>query len=123
MPQQHRHILVVEDDYAIRDALTQVLEDEGYAVSGAANGQEAMGVLHKRSSICLILLDLMMPVMNGWEFRVAQRQDPALAPIPVVVISADASAQDRVAPLDVKGFLRKPVQLDALLDLVKQFCR
>src|ERR1044071_1184503 len=76
-------ILVVEDDSAIREVLTDVLESEGYQVLNAANGREAIQLLRSSTLPCLILLDLMMPVMNGWQFRDEQRQDPLLAPVPV----------------------------------------
>lgn len=122
MPGPHGHILVVEDDRAIREVFIQILEDEGYGAVGAANGQEAIDMLRRPQRFCLILLDLMMPVMNGWQFRLAQRQDPVLAPIPVVVISADASAQEHVRQMDVDGFLKKPVELDLLLSTIDQLC-
>ena len=123
MTDHDHNILIVEDDLAIRDALVQILEDEGYAVTGVANGLEAIAHLRKRSvPPCLILLDLMMPVMNGWQFRAEQRQDPTLAPIPVVVISADGSVQQKAASIDAVGYLRKPIMLDTLLDTIEQYC-
>src|SRR4051794_38724785 len=84
-----RTILIVEDDAATRDALSIVLGDEGYTVVGVANGQEAIHHLHSAAPPNLILLDLMMPIMDGWQFRRAQVQDPRLDSIPVVVLSAD----------------------------------
>ena len=81
-------ILVVEDEPDLRDALTWVLRQEGYAVSAAANGREALDWLRGSSSPWLILLDLRMPLMDGFEFRVRQLQEPNLAAIPVVVLSA-----------------------------------
>ena len=86
------YILIVEDDFDIREALTQILEEEGYAVREAANGREALDVA-ARELPSLILLDLMMPVMNGWQFRAEQIKDPRLAPVPVLVISADPHLQ------------------------------
>jgi CheY-like chemotaxis protein len=114
-------ILVVEDDFDSREMMKLFLESEGYPVVSAAHGKEA---LHQLSGLspCLIILDLMMPVMNGWEFRAAQTQDPALSKIPVVVVSADGNVKEKATKLGVAGYLQKPVQFDALLDLVKQHC-
>jgi CheY-like chemotaxis protein len=112
--------LIVEDDFDIRDTLSQILEEEGYEVVGTANGREAMEWLTQHPAPRLILLDLMMPVMNGWQFRAEQSQRPELACIPVIIISADASVQEKAAKLDTAGFLRKPIQLDQLLDTIKQ---
>ena len=113
-------ILLVEDDFDIREALSGILRDEGYVVRGASNGREALESLHRNADVQLILLDLMMPVMDGWAFRAEQRHEPALANIPVLVLSADGSARERIASLDAIGFLRKPVQLDALLGAVAE---
>lgn len=120
--QLSRTILVVEDDAAIRDALTQILEDEGYRVDGAANGREALAYLQSQPAPCLILLDLMMPVMNGWQFRSEQRADPALAAIPVVVLSADGGVQQKAEAIDAIGYFKKPLALAPLLDLIEQLC-
>jgi CheY-like chemotaxis protein len=89
----------------------------------AANGHEALARLHGgRPMPGLILLDLMMPVMDGWEFLVAQQDDPALARIPVIVISADHALRHEVAQLEVAGYLPKPFEYDALLDTVQRYC-
>jgi CheY-like chemotaxis protein len=82
-----RQILVIEDNADIRKLLMLTLESEGYCVVGAADGREGLDVLARISGLCLILLDLMMPVMNGWEFLRAKQKDGVLAVIPVVVIS------------------------------------
>jgi CheY-like chemotaxis protein len=113
-------VLVVEDDFAIRETLRELLEDEGYDVSWASNGREALELLAHRAPR-VILLDLMMPVMDGWEFRVAQQKDPALARIPVVVISADHALDQKVAALAVDGWLAKPFELDALLTTLRRY--
>ena len=120
--QQCSGVMIVEDDLAIREALTEILEDEGYQVTGAANGQEAIQALRSTTPPCLILLDLMMPVMNGWQFRAEQKQDPALAPVPVVIISADSDLRTKATTLEAADFLQKPIQLTRLLDTVEQFC-
>ena len=114
-------ILVVEDDVDIRSALLGILEDEGYAVVGAANGAEALEHLRSVGLPSLILLDLMMPVMNGWQFRAEQKQDQNLNRIPVVVISADGNVRQKAASIDAQGFLKKPIDLDNLLELVEKY--
>ena len=113
------YILIVEDDFDIREALTQILEEEGYPVRGAANGKEALEVTASGPTPSLILLDLMMPVMNGWQFRAEQLQNPRLASVPVLVISADPHVQPKAATLGVAGLLKKPVSLEDLLAAVK----
>jgi CheY-like chemotaxis protein len=120
--ESRKSILVVEDDAATRDAVALVLEDEGYSVTGVANGQEALSHLRQASPPQLIVLDLMMPVMNGWEFRKQQTQDPALKSIPVLVISADGGISQKAAALGAKDFLLKPIDLDKLLEAVQRCC-
>jgi CheY-like chemotaxis protein len=114
------YILIVEDDDDIREALTQILELEGYTVREAANGREALDI-SAREPPSLILLDLMMPVMDGWQFRAEQIKDPALAQIPVVVISADAGIHEKVASFGAASVLPKPISLDRLLRAVETF--
>src|SRR5258708_37448244 len=97
----HRYVLVVEDDQATREALLAVLHARGFAAIGAADGREALDHLHEHPLPCLILLDLMMPVMNGWEFRQHQRNDSRLAAIPVLVLSADSNLNQKPAALEV----------------------
>jgi CheY-like chemotaxis protein len=111
-------ILFVEDDTDIRDTLTEILQEEGYAVEAAGHGQEALDKLKGRPLPALILLDLMMPVMNGWQFRAAQLADPQLASIPVVVVSASSNIEQSAAALEAAAFVRKPVVLDQLLRAV-----
>src|SRR5262245_11415139 len=94
-----RSVLVVEDDNDIRDALTLILRDQGYQVDSASNGQEALDQLRRGSPANLIVLDLMMPVMDGWQFRHEQQRDPTLAGIPVVIVSADGSVQHKAASI------------------------
>jgi len=112
--------MVVEDDEAIRETLRVALEMEGYVVFCAEDGREALETLPRIPRPCLILLDLMMPVMNGWELAEALAADEALATIPVVVVTAFA---DRAAKVKkARGLLKKPVQLDVLLGTVRQHC-
>jgi CheY-like chemotaxis protein len=113
-------ILLVEDDFAIRETIAELLAEEGYRVTSAANGAEALAMLDESDAPGLILLDLMMPVMNGWEFRRALRDDPRLARIPVVVISASRGAEPR-ASVDADAFLAKPFDATHLLDTVSRF--
>jgi CheY-like chemotaxis protein len=115
-------ILIVEDDPDIRSAMTMILKSEGYEVAGASEGREALDRLREPSRPCLILLDLMMPRMDGFELRVQQMQDPTLADIPVIVFSAGADLERKVAPLRVDGYLEKPVDIPVLLELVGSRC-
>jgi CheY-like chemotaxis protein len=115
-------VLVVEDDFDVRDALTQVLEMEGFRVVGAADGNEAMERARTGPLPSVILLDLMMPVMDGWQFRTEQLRDPALAAIPVILISADGTVREKAAALSAAAFLRKPIDVEQLLALVRQYC-
>lgn len=115
-------VLVVEDDFDIRGTIRLALEAEGYTVATAENGREALEYLRGVGVPCLILLDLMMPVMDGWAFRAAQRADPGWARVPVVVISADGRASQKARALGAADGLSKPIDLDALLDTVKRHC-
>jgi signal transduction histidine kinase len=116
-------ILVVDDDPAIRAMLSEVLRDEGYNVISAANGQEALYHLHHNGGLPqLILLDLMMPTMNGWAFLSHQQQDAKLAAIPVVVISAGANIQQQPLPYAPASILPKPVDVDLLVATVEHYC-
>jgi CheY-like chemotaxis protein len=112
---------VVEDDPVSRQALTLLLEAEGYAVRTAANGREALDRLASPPYPHLILLDLMMPVLSGWEFRRRQLQNPVLAGIPVVVLSAtgDQAAEEEL--LGDVGYLQKPVDIDRLSAVLGRF--
>lgn len=119
MTDARKTILFVEDDADIRDTLADVLEEDGYTVKSAGNGQEALDLLHGGLRPSLILLDLMMPIMNGWQFRAAQIKEPDLAAIPVVVVSAGANIEQSAAGLAATGFVKKPVVLEQLLTAVR----
>jgi CheY-like chemotaxis protein len=115
-------VLVVEDDPDIRATLCEALTDHGYSAVGVSNGAEALEYLrgdHERP--CLILLDLMMPVMDGQTFRAEQRADPDLAAIPVIVVSAYRDV-DRYGKELAADYLAKPVRLEALLDMARRHC-
>ncbi|NTU84354.1 MAG: response regulator [Chloroflexales bacterium] len=116
-------VLIVDDDAALRALLTELIEDSGFVAFDAIDGQEALQVLRQQGERpCLILLDLMMPVMNGWEFRQAQLADPGLAPIPVVVISARSDLTASAQTLAAQAYLSKPVDIVQLQQLVLQHC-
>ena len=115
-------ILIVEDDLDIREALTHILEFEGYHVTCVGNGQEALDYLRANPNPSLILLDLMMPVMDGWQFRAEQVKDPNLAKIPVVIVSADGRVYQKAATIGASGYLKKPVELEVLLNTVQRCC-
>lgn len=114
---QPPHILVVDDDPDILDALSEILEAEGYRVSRARNGQEALERL-KPDAPGLILLDLMMPVMDGWEFA-RQLRVSAFGGIPIIVLSADRNVSAKAKEIGAVGHLAKPFELGDLLNLVR----
>jgi CheY-like chemotaxis protein len=115
------HILVIDDDPDLRRALTEVLEDEGFEVSCAENGEEALQALEGVPPSA-ILLDLTMPVMDGWTFRERQRSDAKLADIPTVVISAAYSDARQVSKLEPDAFLAKPFEVGALTETLQRVC-
>lgn len=117
-------ILIAEDNDDIRETVAEALMMEGYTVHTAKNGKEALVQLAKLPSPALVLLDLMMPVMSGWEFLDAQKANAVLAPHQIVVVSAveaTESLEDRT-PLNTAGSLSKPINLQKLLDMVRSFC-
>jgi CheY-like chemotaxis protein len=115
----HR-VLLVEDDHALRETIADVLSDEGFEVACACNGRDALEKLAHGQLPDLIVLDLVMPVMDGWAFRDAQRKRPDLAQIPMVVLSASFSADSpRVRALEADAVLSKPVGIDRLIGAVR----
>lgn len=115
-------ILVVDDDRDIRDSLVEVLEDNGYRAIGAGNGREALDTLRATAEVpCLILLDLMMPVMDGREFREEQLKNPDWTGIPVIVISAYSDVAEQARTLAVEH-LRKPLAMRPLIEAVRRHC-
>jgi DNA-binding response OmpR family regulator len=113
-------VFIVEDDVDTREMLGRFLELEGYHVESAANGKLALERLDAGMPACVILLDLMMPVMDGWQFRREQARHAALADIPVIIVSA--AGRDRIQQIDADAYLLKPVDLDELLARVTQYC-
>jgi len=108
-------VLVVDDENDIREAVSEVLADEGYEVLSAGDGAEALAQAREHHP-SVVLLDLMMPGMNGWEFRAAQKGDPSLSGIPVIVLSA----LGRASGLEADAYLQKPFELDELLDAIRE---
>jgi CheY-like chemotaxis protein len=115
-------VLIVEDDADLREMMAQLLTLEGFQTETVANGRDALDYLQRGGRAELILLDLMMPVMDGWEFRRRQRKDPALADVPVIVLTALDQAQARAEDLNGVGFMKKPLDFDRLLQLVRDHC-
>jgi CheY-like chemotaxis protein len=114
-------VLVVEDDADVRETVAEALEDQGYRVSSAVNGLHALRLLREQSlRPDVILLDMMMPELDGWGFRAEQQKEPALAAIPVVVFTAYGVPNDTAQQLGAAGFLRKPVHLDELLSTLRR---
>ena len=118
-----KSILIVDDDADVREMLSQFFSIEGYQVATARNGQEALDHLRQGELADLILLDLMMPVMDGWQFRVEQQRDPHLAPIPVVILSAVYNARERASLLGAVDYMQKPVEFDKLIETAERHRR
>lgn len=119
--QHHIHpIMVIEDDDDIRELLKDVLEGEGYHLVTAANGAEGLDILSQIPKPCVILLDMMMPVMDGWTFSEETKKNLQYKNIPLLAITAFA---DKLAPKDrFYGVLKKPLRMDLLLDLIRHHC-
>ena len=115
-------ILIVEDDLDVARLEAEVLEAEGYRTAIAANGWEALDHLRHNNPPDLILLDMMMPIMDGWKFREEQRKLPAVASIPVVTVTADSDARGKAASIQAAGHVAKPMRIDTLLDEVERIC-
>ncbi len=116
-------VMVVEDDSDIRETIAEVLQDDQYRPVLAPDGAAALDQLRAAEpKPCVILLDVMMPVLDGRAFRARQQADPELKEIPVVVLSAHADAAAAAAEMKAEGFIRKPVDLHNLLDTIERFC-
>jgi CheY-like chemotaxis protein len=116
-----KRILVVEDDTSIRELLVELLESEGYEVASAVNGLEGLKHLQSQNNPDLILIDLMMPVMDGYSFRTEQLKNPDWSKIPTVVMSAEANAKEKMKNFNITAFLSKPVELDTILKTVARY--
>jgi CheY-like chemotaxis protein len=112
-------VLIVEDDEDLRELFAEVLSEAGYGVNHAENGKVALDVLEQSDDLCLVLLDLMMPIMSGPELARRMKQSPRLAAMPIVALSAGGQPSD-VPQADV--FLRKPLEPEKLLEVVARYC-
>jgi len=117
-------VLLVEDDRDVREAVAAVLESDGYCVAPAEHGREALALLREGVRPCAIVLDLMMPEMDGFEFRARQTQDPALAKIPVIVLSGAGERARHLPRLGgIYAYLQKPADAERMITLVRECCR
>ncbi len=117
-----RTIMIVEDDKDLRDMLELTLSSQGYTIVTATNGMEALEKLHGPETPALILLDLMMPLLNGFDFCHARRMDPKLKQIPVVVLSGASNFRQWETILKADGYLSKPLRIERLLEMVDELC-
>jgi CheY-like chemotaxis protein len=120
--QQAPTIMIIEDEFVIRETLTEFLEDEGYTVAGAGNGEEALEHLQHGALPSLILLDLMMPVMSGPQLLAELQRDARFATIPVVLLTADRNVNAQHMAEPVVECLEKPIHLKGLLEIVDRYC-
>ena len=118
-----RCVLIVDDERDIREILQEALEFTGHRVYTAGDGAEALRVLGEIERPSVILLDLMMPIMDGAKFHKHQKQDPRFNDIPVVIISADCHLKRKSDEMGVNGFIQKPIELSELLKVTEGFCR
>jgi CheY-like chemotaxis protein len=117
-----RTVLLVEDDFDVRDTIAEVLADEGYLVVTATDGRQALEQLRGGLRPFVILLDLMMPGVNGYQFRLEQRAEPPpIADIPVIVLTADRLLDQKTRELAANAYLKKPTALQDLLSTLEQF--
>jgi CheY-like chemotaxis protein len=112
-------VLVVEDEESIGEVIVDVLGDEGYEVRRARNGREALDVLRKWMP-ALIVLDLMMPIMDGRAFREEQRRQPAIADVPVVLISGSREVEAKGVEIGAVAAIEKPFDIESLLSVVSR---
>ena len=116
-------ILIAEDDAVTREGLSAILQRAGYVVAGAANGQEALDYLHSQPAPSLILLDMLMPVLDGWLFMRELRQLPGCEAIPVVVVTGmTVASAEWTKALGAVALVRKPVDVELLLDTIRRHC-
>jgi CheY-like chemotaxis protein len=115
-------VLVVEDDTDLREGVIALLESEGLTAIGASDGEEALHILHDRFMPSVIVMDLSMPRMDGWRFRVQQTRDPRLAGIPVVIVSGHWNAAEAGRILGAMAVVPKPPDVDKLLAAIEHAC-
>jgi CheY-like chemotaxis protein len=114
--------MLVDDDAASVEALRDLLEFAGHRVVCAENGRDALDRLRAGGAFCVILLDVMMPVMNAFEFREEQLRDPKLASIPVIVVTADGRAREKARQLGTERYFQKPFSPPDLLHAIRDHC-
>lgn len=112
-----RTILIVEDDHSIRETLKDLLESEGFSVVTAENGLEGVERIKQYPHTCLVLLDMMMPIMDGREFLDVIQADPEVSHIPVLVVSATVTSE---TSRGAQGVIKKPIELDFLLKMINE---
>lgn len=118
-----KKILIVEDDESILESTKDLLESEGYIVECAKNGEEGLQILRKNNPFAnLILLDLMMPVKDGFQFRIEQEKDPKIAGIPVVIMTADGHVEEKKEKIGARAYIQKPVDIEVIVEVVKRCC-
>jgi CheY-like chemotaxis protein len=122
-PPARARVLVVDDDDAIRETLRAILEEEGYPVVAARHGQEALLHLASAPPPGLCIFDLVMPVMNGWELCAELARQPALARVPVLLVSANSHVEPPPPGLATVHLMRKPISFDRLLEYVQRYCQ
>lgn len=126
MTEEHtepKRIMVIDDDDQVRILISHLLKREGYHPINAANGQDAIEYLRRNPTLPnLILLDLRMPVMDGWQFRTIQRADPRLANIPVVIITMLDTVENDVQSVQAAAYCRKPIDAAILIKTVRDHC-
>jgi CheY-like chemotaxis protein len=113
-------VLLVEDDHDVRETIAEILIDEGYQVVTAADGAEALDHLRRGLAPAVIVLDLMMPGMDGFQFRAIQRADPAISGVPIIVLTADRHVEQKIGEMEIAEYLRKPTRLADLLAVIKR---
>jgi CheY-like chemotaxis protein len=111
-------ILIIDDDRDVAEAIADALEDEGYATEIAGDGAEALAQIASGARPGAVILDLMMPVMDGWEFR-ARLAKQGMGELPIIVCTADGHASEKAAELKAVGHLRKPPSLTDLIGVVR----
>lgn len=116
------HVLIVDDDRDIRESVAEVLRDAGYSVGEAANGTEALAYLRSGAGASVILLDILMPEMDGAQFRLEQLRDSSIAHIPIVVLTAHEKTHRALFAMSAAAVLRKPIGLDDLLTALRPIC-
>jgi CheY-like chemotaxis protein len=116
-------VLIIEDDEAIRETLAELLQMEQFEIMLATNGEDGLNMLRQEKKPDVILLDLMMPIKDGFQFRAEQMNDPGIASIPVIVMSADAQIQQKADRIGGVEFLRKPPDLEEVIETVQRLAK